>query len=359
MTLIDFEPQSSASDGFGVQRRHLPTAGRWAIGGVAALVGLLVGVVSGPNWVLGVCVGALAFVAALYTVSRVVEGRRRALDRLVGAAVTGTFLLVLLPLVSVLWTVVERGSNRFDVEFFTETMRSVVGAGGGGQHAIIGTLIITGLCTLISVPIGIFVAVYLVEYGSTAPRLARSVTTMVDVMTGIPSIVAGLFSYSLFVLFQGPGARSGMAGAVALSVLMIPVVVRASEEMLRLVPNELREASAALGVPKWRTIVKVVLPTAVAGLLTGVTLAIARVIGETAPLLITAGLAQDTNLNPFEGRMTTLPVMAYYGYAAPGFPPEAGYDRGWTAALVLVLVVVTLFVIARILTKVLQPKGLR
>ena len=359
MTLIDFEPTISPSDGFGVRRRHLPRRTRWAIGGAATFVAAAVALVTGPNWFLAALAGLVTFALATYVASRAVEGPRRALDRLVGVVVTATFVAIVLPLVSVIWTVVERGSNRFDVEFFTETMRSVVGEGGGGQHAIIGTLIITGLATLISVPIGIFVAVYLVEYAGSSPRLARSVTMMVDVMTGIPSIVAGLFSYALFVIFWGQGTRSGIAGAVALSVLMIPVVVRASEEMLRLVPNELREASAALGVPKWRTIVKVVLPTAIAGLLTGVTLAIARVIGETAPLLITAGLAQDTNWNPFDGRMTTLPVMAYYGYAAPGFPPEPGYDRGWTAALVLVLIVVTLFVIARILTKVFQPKGLR
>jgi phosphate transport system permease protein len=129
--------------------------------------------------------------------------------------------------------------------------------------------------------------------------------------------------------------------------------------MLRLVPNELREASYALGVPKWKTIVKVVIPTAIAGIVTGITLSVARVIGETAPLLLVAGLAQDINTNPFEGRMTTLPVMAYYGYQTPGVPPEAGYERGWAAALTLVLIVAILFSIARIVAKVLQPKGLR
>jgi phosphate transport system permease protein len=182
---------------------------------------------------------------------------------------------------------------------------------------------------------------------------------MVDVMTGIPSIVAGLFAYALFVIWQGPGARSGFSGAVALTVLMTPVVIRSAEEMLRLVPNELREASYALGVPKWKTIVKVVLPTAIAGILTGVTLAIARVIGETAPLLVTAGLAQDTNLNPFSGRMTTLPVYAYYSYAQPGVPPQNGLDRAWAAALTLIIIVAILFTIARILGKILKPKGLR
>ena len=182
---------------------------------------------------------------------------------------------------------------------------------------------------------------------------------MVDVMTGIPSIVAGLFAYALFVLAFGPGTRSGIAGSVALTVLMTPVVVRSSEEMLRLIPNELREASLALGVPKWKTITKVVLPTAIAGIITGITLAIARVIGETAPLLVTAGLAQGMNKNPFDGRMTTLPVFTYYQYVQPGLPPEAGQDRAWTAALVLILMVIMLFVLARILATVFKPKGLR
>jgi phosphate transport system permease protein len=303
-------------------------------------------------------IAAIVYVATLYVVSRRVEGHRRAFDRLMTSVVTGSFVLVLVPLVSVIWTSIDRGSARFDSAFFTETMRGVVGAGGGAKHAIIGTLIITGLAALMSVPLGILVAVYLVEYGKRN-RLSSMITTMVDVMTGVPSIVAGLFAYSLFVIFQGPGARSGIAGAVALSVLMTPVVVRATEEMLRLVPNDLREASFALGVPKWKTIVKVVLPTAIGGILTGITLAIARVIGETAPLLIASGLAQDTNLNPLSGRMTTLPVMSYYGYVAPGFPPEDGYDRGWAAALALIIIVLVLFTVARVIAKVLQPKGFR
>ena len=154
---------------------------------------------------------------------------------------------------------------------------------------------------------------------------------MVDVMTGIPSIVAGLFAYSLFVLWQGPGARSGLSGAVALAVLMTPVVIRASEEMLRLVPNELREASYALGVPKWKTIVKVVLPTSIAGILTGITLAIARVIGETAPLLVTVGIAAEDEPQPAQGAHGDPPRLPYYQYAQPGVPPQAGLDRAWGA----------------------------
>src|SRR3712207_4426635 len=189
-----------------------------------------------------------------------------------------------------------------------------------------GTLIVTALTTVISVPIGLLTAIYLVEYGRG--KLARGITFLVDVMTGIPSIVAGLFAFALFALFLGPGVRLGIMGAVALSVLMIPVVVRSSEEVLKLVPNELREASLALGVPKWRTIVKVVLPTAIAGLGTGVTLAIARVVGETAPLLITLGLTTGTNLNPFDGRMATLPVFAYYQLTQPGVPPQFAIEIG-------------------------------
>jgi phosphate transport system permease protein len=217
-----------------------------------------------------------------------------------------------------------------------------------------GTLVITGLTTLISVPIGLLTAVYLVEYGRG--RLRRAVNVLVDVMTGIPSVVAGLFAYALFEIFFGPGVRLGVAGAVALSVLMIPVVVRSAEEVLKLVPNELREASYALGVPKWRTIVKVVIPTAIAGLGTGVTLAIARVVGETAPLLVTVGITSVTNLNPFDGRMATLPVFAYYQLTRPGVPPEFAVDRAWTAALLLIVLVMALNVVARLISRFFAPK---
>lgn len=318
------------------------------------------------NWARWIIVSVIVYVVATYVISRTVEGSRKATDRVVAAVVTCAFLIVMLPLVSVIWTVVERGAARFDSTFFTDTMRLTpedIGAQnqgaavGGAYHAIVGTLIVTGLATAFSVPFGLFTAIYLVEYGKG--KLARGITSMVDVMTGIPSIVAGLFAYALFELFFGPGTRTGLAGAVALTVLMTPVVVRSSEEMLRLVPNELREASYALGVPKWKTIVKVVIPTAIAGILTGITLAIARVIGETAPLLVTVGLAQDTNYNPLDGRMTTLPVYTYYQYVQPGIPPEAGQDRAWAAALVLVVIVAVLFTIARVLAKILKPKGLR
>ncbi|MEZ5297453.1 MAG: phosphate ABC transporter permease PstA [Ilumatobacteraceae bacterium] len=333
----------------------------------AILLGALTWVFSGSvNWARWIAASIVAYVAATYVISRIVEGRRKALDRVVAAVVTCAFLLVMLPLVSVIWTVIERGSARFDSTFFTDTMRLTPediaaqndgAAVGGAYHAIVGTLVVTGIATVFSVPFGLFTAIYLVEYGKG--KLARGITSMVDVMTGIPSIVAGLFAYALFELVFGPGTRTGLAGGVALTVLMTPVVVRSAEEMLRLVPNELREASYALGVPKWKTIVKVVLPTAIAGVLTGITLAIARVIGETAPLLVTVGLAQDTNYNPLDGRMTTLPVYTYYQYVQPGIPPEAGQNRAWAAALALVVIVAVLFTTARLLAKILKPKGLR
>lgn len=294
-----------------------------------------------------------------------VDPRRRRTDRIMRVLIWGAFVLAMIPLVSLVWSVIANGMGRFDLYFLTHSMRNVYGGmdAGGVYHALLGTLLITGLATLISVPIGILTAVYLVEYGSGS--LARSVTFLVDVMTGIPSIVAGLFAFALFYLVVGPGATSGVVGAVALSVLMIPVVIRSTEEMLRLVPNELREASFALGVPKWLTIIRIVLRTAVAGITTGVMIAIARVIGETAPLLITVGATDSINNNVFEGNMMTLPVYVYRQYAAGLVPCAPGddaciatinYDRAWSAALVLILVVMLLNLVARGVSRWFAPK---
>ena len=336
------------------QRGELPRWAPWAIlvatlvvvGGLLAITGFSLG--------LWLSASAVVYAIATYAVSRGVEGRRKATDRLVTIVVTVAFLLALVPLVSVIAVVVENGLARFDVAFFTQSMRGVVGEGGGGYHAIMGTLIITALAAVMSIPVGLLAAVYLVEYGRG--RLARAITFFVDVMTGIPSIVAGLFAFALFALFLGPSVRMGFMGSVALSVLMIPVVVRSTEEMLKIVPNELREAAYALGTPKWRTITKVVLRTAIAGITSGITLAIARVIGETAPLLVTVGLTTGLNLNPFSGRMATLPVFAYNSYAAPGVPREPFIDRAWTAALVLMIIVLVLNLVARLIARVFAPK---
>jgi phosphate transport system permease protein len=322
---------------------------------IAALTWLPFGSV---NWARWAVVSIVVYLLGVAVISRSVESRRQATDRLAGSIMTVAFVIVLVPLASVIWTVVDRGSNRFDLDFFTTTMRGVAGEGGGGYHAIVGTLVITGLTAVFAIPFGLFTAIYLVEYADGS-RFSKMVTGLVDVMTGIPSIVAGLFAYALFVWLDGPGHTSGLAGAVALTLLMTPVVVRTTEEMLRLVPNELREASYALGVPKWRTVVKVVLPTAIAGILTGIVLAVARVIGETAPLLITVGITANVNWNPFEGRMATLPVFAYNSYKFPTLPVEASQDRAWAAALTLVVIVGILFTIARVLSSVLKPKGLK
>ena len=321
----------------------------------SVVVGLGIARALGGGLVATVALALLVYVAGSTAISVAVEGSRKATDRLATTAVTAAFGIAMIPLVSLLVTVVSRGAARFDGAFFNESMRGVVGEGGGAYHAIMGTVIITLLATVISVPIGLFTSVYLVEYGTG--RLAKWITFLVDVMTGIPSIVAGLFAFALFALLTGdPGYRSGLAGAVALSVLMIPVVVRSTQEMLLLVPNELREAAYALGVPKWATIAKVVVPTALAGIVTGVTLAIARVIGETAPPLITAGFASSTNTDPLANRMSTLPVYIYYQFTQPGVPPQTGIDRAWTAALVLILIVMALNLIARIISKIFSPK---
>jgi phosphate transport system permease protein len=340
---------------------RLPTWAVWAMvaGSLAAMLAVfaIVAVGSGEDLnIAGWLVSAgVLYLLLIFTVSSIVESRRKAVDRLVTGVVASAFIVAMVPLISVAWTVVVNGIARFDAEFFSSSMRNVVGEGGGVLHAIVGTLLITGMAALISIPIGLMAAIYLVEYGE-GTRLGRGITFLVDVMTGIPSIVAGLFAYALFALFFGPGIRMGFMGSIALSVLMIPVVVRSTEEMMRLVPNELREASYALGVPKWLTVVKVVLPTSIAGITTGIMLSISRVIGETAPLLITAGFTNSMNYDLFNGRMQTLPVFTYTEYMNKGIPPEAYIDRAWAGALTLILIVMVLNLVARIVAKVFSPK---
>ena len=306
------------------------------------------------NIAAAVFLGVAGYALAIYVVSRLVEGPRPAMNRLVTTLVVLTFVIALLPLISLMFTVIVNGLPRFDLTFFTWSMRNVVGEGGGALHAIVGTLLMTGTAALISIPIGLLTSIYLVEYGRGP--LARAITFFVDVMTGIPSIVAGLFAYALFTLIFGPGVRLGIAGAIALSVLMIPVVVRSSEEMLRLVPNELREASYALGVPKWLTVLKIVLPTSMAGITTGVMLAVARVIGETAPLLVAAGFTTNVNWNLFDGRMQSLPVFVYSSYVSQGTNAVASLDRAWAGALTLIVIVMLLNLIGRLVARVFAPK---
>ena len=322
------------------------------------------------NIALSGLIGYVVYVSTNYVAHRQIAGRRVGKDQLMRGLVYGAFALALLPLISLLLTVLINGIGRaLDPDFLQQTMNGITGLAdqaysdgtgpfiGGVYHAIFGTLIITGLAAVISVPIGVFAAIYLVEYADK-PRLTKLLRFFVDVMTGIPSIVAGLFAFSLFGVLFGIGTKNGFAGAIALSVLMVPTVVRNSEEMLRIVPNELREASLALGVPKWRTIYKIVLPTAASGLASGVTLAIARVIGETAPLLVAVGGFYALNYNPFSGPMQTLAVYAYEMFTKPLNPGvrDPSLERAWAAALILVVIVIALNLTARLIAKVFAPK---
>ncbi len=335
--------------------RQLPGWFPAATAAGALVLGAGLTVATGGGAVAFAILAVLLFVALTSGVSFAVEGVRKGTNRLATTLVSVAFGVAMVPLVSVVYVVLKNGLERFDLEFFTYSLSGVVGAGGGAYHAIIGTLLITLVTSVISVPIGILCSIYLVEYGTG--KLAHAITFFVDVMTGIPSIVAGLFAFALFELLTGdPGYRSGLAGAVALSVLMLPVVVRSTEEVLRLVPAELREASYALGAPKWRTIVRVVLPTAVGGIVTGVTLAIARVTGETAPLLLTAGYTTATTTNLLSGRMANLPEFIYFQFTVPGVPVSTGVNRAWTAALVLIAIVMLLNLIARLVARAFKPK---
>jgi phosphate transport system permease protein len=226
--------------------------------------------------------------------------------------------------------------------------------GGGAYHAIVGSLLQAAICAVISIPVGVFVGIYLVEYGA-GTRLGKLTTFMVDILTGVPSIVAALFIYALWVATLG-FERSGFAVSLALVLLMIPVIVRSTEEMLRIVPMDLREASYALGVPKWKTIAAIVIPTALSGIVTGILLALARVMGETAPLLILVGYSQAMNFDMFSGFMGSLPGMMFDQTSAGAGANPVPTDRLWGAALTLVVLIALLNVGARFIAKFFSPK---
>lgn len=306
---------------------------------------------------------AVLYLIAIGVGSSIVEGRRKATDRVVRGVVTSFFVLAVLPLISTVWTVVAQGAKTLSWQFISSASSSkfdaqtlTVVVTPGALQSIVGTLIITGIAAIISVPIGILTAVYLTEYSLPTNPMRRAITFLVDVMTGIPSIVAGLFAFSLFSLIIGPKAFMGFSASIALCVLMIPIVVRSTEEMIRLVPSDLREASLALGVPKSITILKIVLRTAASGIVTGVVLAVARVVGETAPILIAASFTDNLNFNPFNGPMQSLAVQAYTAYAYPGKDIAASQAEAWGAALLLVILVVIFNLIARLVAKFFAPK---
>ena len=283
--------------------------------------------------------------------------RRKVTNHLATVLVTSSLLVALVPLVWVLYSVIVRGwAALSSPTWFTNSQAGMTtfSAGGGAYHAIVGTLLQGLVCSLISIPIGVMVGVYLVEYGG-GTRLGKVTTFMVDILTGVPSIVAALFIYALWVATLGFG-RSGFAVSLALVLLMIPVIVRATEEMLRIVPMDLREASYALGVPKWKTIVRIVIPTALSGIVTGIMLALARVMGETAPLLILIGYAQAMNFDMFGGFMGSLPGMMYDQISAGAGANPVPTDRLWGAALTLILLVALLNVGARAVARLFSPK---
>ncbi|MFF6786711.1 phosphate ABC transporter permease PstA [Streptomyces sp. NPDC012510] len=324
----------------------LPKWFAWAVAAGSVALGLGIsaaaGLESSVQWAL---IAGLLFVLGSYGIAARVEGRRQAKDRVATSLVWVAFLLAVIPLASLIFETVKRGVKVLDGYFLSHSMGVVATSepGGGIYHAILGTLEQVGLAALISVPIGVLTAIYLVEYGRG--RLAKAVTFFVDVMTGIPSIVAGLFVLSTWILILKMGP-SGFAGAMALTILMLPVVVRSTEEMLKLVPNELREASLALGVPKWRTILKVVLPTAIGGITTGVMLAVARIAGETAPVLLLVWGSNFINANPFSDPQASLPMYIYLQFQQSG-GSGAAYDRAWAASLTLIAFIMILNLAAR------------
>ncbi|TDK84694.1 MULTISPECIES: phosphate ABC transporter permease PstA [Mycolicibacterium] len=283
--------------------------------------------------------------------------RRKVTNWVATVLVSLSVLVALIPLVWVLYSVVTKGYKAItSADWFTNSQSGMTAfvEGGGAYHAIVGTVLQALVCAVISIPIGVMVAVYLVEYGG-GTRLGKVTTFMVDILTGVPSIVAALFVYALWVATLG-FQRTGFAVSLSLVLLMIPVIVRSTEEMLRIVPMDLREASYALGIPKWKTIVRIVIPTALSGIVTGVMLSLARVMGETAPLLVLVGYAQAMNFDMFGGFMGSLPGMMYDQIGAGAGANVVPTDRMWGAALTLVLLIALLNIAARIGAKIFAPK---
>jgi len=355
MSLLEKEVPGVVMTPDNIRSKKLPVVVDLGIAVVALLVAAAVVLGLGlGNWVLVIVVGIVFYLAGLFAAATRVEGRRSARNRLWKTLIYAACILAILPLASVVWTLVSKGAARLDGDFFGSSMNNI-GArdpNGGAYHAIIGTLEQVGIATLMAVPLGVLGAIYLVEYGRG--KFALTVRFFVDVMTGIPSIVAGLFILAFWVLIVSPWFNngtprfSGFAASLALTVLMLPTIVRSTEEMLRLVPGPLREGAYALGVPQWKTIVKVVLPTALPGIVTGVMLAVARAAGETAPVLLVAGGAAAINFDPFAGNQSSL---ALYVYQQAGDASRYAPDRAWTAALTLVALVLILTIAAKLLAR--------
>jgi phosphate transport system permease protein len=296
------------------------------------------------NGALGaVLIWYAVFIALYRSVARAIHGKLIATDRVMTVVMWSGAALVFVPLVMIIFFIISKGLQYLDFSFFTQTMESVgpQDAGGGAFHSIVGTLEQVALAAAIAIPLAILTAIYLNEVKG---RMARGVRFVIDSMSGLPSIVAGLFIYSFWVVQLGKGF-SGMAGSMALIVLFIPTVARAAEEMLRIVPDSLREASLALGAPQWKTVLRVVLPTARRGLVSASILGIARAIGETAPMVLTVLGSSAMNSNVFNGNQDDLPLYILKLIRSPNTNQVA---RAWTGALVLVSLVLVLFTLARI-----------
>ena len=273
------------------------------------------------------------------------KGWRRTKNRIATVLMVTSFVLVIIPLGFVLWTTIAKGIGIISWQFLTAPIPpSVLPADVGGiGPAVLGTFLITGLATLMAVPLGVLGAVYLNEYGGRGP-LARLIAFMSDVMTGVPSIVMGLFLFSIWVLYFG---FSGFAGALALACLMLPIVIRSTDEMLKLVPNPLREGSYALGATKARVTMTVVLPAAIGGIVSGALLAVARAAGETAPLLFTILTVTTANPNVFSGPNTAIPAQIFANATSSFTGAQA---RAWGAALTLIVIAFVLMIAARFVT---------
>jgi phosphate transport system permease protein len=332
----------------GLRAGSLP---RWGIGAAvigAVLVSLLLFALTPMQGTADFLVfAAVVMVVAVTATSWVVEGRRRAKDRLATSLAIVFLVLTMLPLGLVGFYVFKKGLKLLSITFLTHSAAGIgpLSSGGGIYHAIIGTLEQVLLASIISIPLGLLVAIYITEYAGGP--LATGVRFLIDVMTGIPSIVAGLFVLAFWVLALHQGF-SGFAGALALAILELPIIVRSSEEMIKLVPASLREASYALGVRRWKTILRIVLPTAATGITTGIMLAVARVVGETAPVLLVVGNNDFIHTNPFSGPQSSLPLYVFQG---AGSSSQFDVNRAWAAALTLIVFVIVLYIAARLLTR--------
>ena len=338
-------PMPQTPWGVSIQQR-LATASLLALG--AVLAGLAIKL-TGLSGKLGFAAAYFFFASLLIFVQQLrLRDLAAAKDSLLSSFALLAMTMTLIPIVSIVVTVVLKGYKGIHFGMFTNdmTLASVNDPvqAGGLLHALVGTLIMVGVALIVSFPIGLLTALYLTEIRG---NLARPIKFLVQAMSGVPSIVAGLFILSILVI-PVTQELNGLMGSLALSILMIPTIARTAEEMLLLIPNELREAGVALGATQWRTVSGVVVPAAKSGLVTAVILGVARIIGETAPILLVSGGADALNFNPVSGPMGSLPFYIWKAFLTGG--TEEAYARAWGGMLILLILIVVLFGLARYLS---------